>query len=202
MKISFIPLSRLFTVAHYTYSHFPTRVNFPILAAFSLFQISQNKFKFKLSVKLNMLFSMFHIQFPVSDNVNIVAVSIPTVECSKRSKIEISQDGKIVWTLKTPATYSEGEGVEGVIEINKPLAETDQVAKYAKCSFSMSGKNLSQVQIDKKLVSVFPNNNKTNISMGYELVSDGNSCTIVNSSIENPKELGNNEIDFTDCVSV
>ncbi len=190
-KLSIIPRKGKFTAGSYHYPEFEVEEGFstpfPITASFTLFQISQSRFKFRLDAKLNSLFSTFSVRFSVTSNSDVHAEQIQTVDISTRTRIDVSAEGAIVWTFKTPGTYSEfGEFAEGLIDIPQESAvnESDTIAQSAICQFTMFGKNYSSMEIDKKQVTVFPNNSKYQVTINYELLAMTGRCCIRNSSAE------------------
>ena len=186
-KISFIPPVTKFAVAKYFYTVLTSDQSFPIRADFNLMQISQSRFRFRLALDHKILFQYLFVRFKIfSDSFSGRLPSLPSVECSPRSKIEILETGEIQWSLKNPSTFTaEGEFVEGVADIGADVGS--ELSKSAQCFFSLAGQESfgSNFSINPKLVTVFPHVSKSlNMDVAYAVTSQ--SCTIPNSAVACP----------------
>ena len=198
MKISFVPLSSAFPVACYNYPSLSHSTAFPVEASFRLFQISPTQFRFRLTVRLKILFAQFHLAFSASTGpVKIVA--LPHTVHSNKTKVEIV-NGIAVWTLRTPATFNpDGEEIDGVAETDGPLGPGDSIARQASVHFRMRDNHFSQLVVLKENISIFPNNARVATSVSYEMLSTQAGCVVHNSAT--PDAPSKSEVlDFNDCL--
>lgn len=206
VKLSLVPKSDKFCFSTYRYPTFDITDSFPITSAsFSLYQISQSRFKFRLDAKLKILFNHFFVKFAVSSNPEIRPITIHTVDISPRTRVDISPEEEVVWTFKTPGTYSEhGEFVEGLVEIPQDvvLGECDSISDSAFCYFGVLGKNCSSLEIDRRNITIFPNSNKYQVNVNYELKSAEKRCFIHNTSSDSKPPTRTTTRSVSQLVSV
>jgi len=199
-KISFIPPIANFSVCNYHYRLPMSELKFPIWGEFSLMQVSQTKFRFRLNLKLKKLFKKFFILFKIIESTDVIIPCLENTELSPRTKIEVTPDGLIRWTLKNPSTFSadNGEFAEGIVDIGQQ--HPGDITRHADCHFILSeGASMgSNFAIDPKQVSIFPNSNKTNVEVDYIVASQR--CTLMNSAVESNIETAKYPEIFDDCI--
>jgi hypothetical protein len=196
-KISFIPPTMRFVVAKYFYTD---DTNFPVRADFSLMQISQSTFRFRLALDHKILFQYLFIRFRVFKDLETGGrvQSFPSIDCSPRSKIEVLDSGEVQWSLKNPSTFTaEGEFVEGVAEITG-LSQSSDLSRNAVCHFALLGDESfgSNFSINPKLVTVFPHVSKS-LNVSYSVQSQ--SCLIPNTALGEDDSIITPET-LEDCI--
>jgi hypothetical protein len=198
LKISFVPPNGAFNLCSFSMST-PLKVaQFPLDLSFRLLQISPTQFKFDISAKLRVLFSHFSVLFCVNKNVPIASIALRAT-CPKW-KADVSHETHVLWTLKNPATYSDGETIDGVVETTRPLLSTEEISRFAVVSFRISSVYFSKLKILKETISFFPPIPKANVKISYETVSTGG-CLILNSAVDNGPSVST-PIDLRDCLDL